>query len=138
MQPDQDRAVFTEKRQISGLRSCATAKREDAGLLLFGGFPDGANELIEFDAAEFGFAYTGENFGDFQTGGVLDALIEIHARPSDLASQQGGRSGLAAAHESGEAHKSGGANLVYHLIRSELRCAVTQSIALEDIDCTIE
>ena len=32
LQPDQDRAVFTEKRQISRLRSGATAKRKDAAV----------------------------------------------------------------------------------------------------------
>ena len=69
-----------------------------------------------FDAAEFRFAHARENFRNRQSGGFRDALIEVDVRPADLAGQQPGDGGLAAAHESGQADERASANFSGHRV----------------------
>ncbi len=138
--------MLAKQREILRLGDRASAERNDARALRFGVLGDDALELLALDAAEFGFALRGENLRDrMAPAGFGDAFIEIGFRPAELAGKQARGGGFAAAHESGEADESAKTVFNRHRIQSVARwcksgaCfASIRSIALQDVDCTIE
>src|SRR5580700_6067372 len=96
------------------LRRSASAEGDDTRFLLLGGFAEDALELFVLDLAEFRFAALGKYFGDGLFGDFDDAFIEVHVLPADLAAEQAGDGGLAAAHEADQADERARARLSGH------------------------
>jgi len=87
----------------AGLGVSAAAEGEDGAFFQFEGAAKGGAELISFHLAEGQLTEAFENLSDSQSCGFLDAVIEIDEAPGQLASEERADSGLAGAHEAGEA-----------------------------------
>ena len=60
-------------------------------------------QLVSFDLAERRLAEALEDFGNAETRGFLDAVVEIDEAPGELPGEKGTDGGLAGTHEAGEA-----------------------------------
>ena len=88
IEPDGDAVVF-EQVAVDGLGEGAAAEGQDGGTAAF----DPADVLADdagFDAAEFGLAAGGEDFGDGGFFGGFDFGIGIEEAPAQIDGRDGG------------------------------------------------
>ena len=102
IEPQNRDSGVAEKIGTAGLGIGAAAESEDGGFLHFGGAAQSGAELVSFDLTKSGLAQTFEHLWDGEAGGLLDALIQIHEAPRQLAGQKRANGGFAGTHKTGK------------------------------------
>src|SRR5579872_686058 len=81
----------------------AAAECEHDRFFQFEDAAESGAKLVGFNLAKGGFAEALKHLGDAHVGGGFDAVVEIDEAPGELAREKRADSGLAGAHEAGEA-----------------------------------
>src|SRR5690242_12555002 len=141
VKPENLYAGGAEKFGAAGLRVGPAAESDNRAFFGLGSAAESGAELVRFDLAEGRLTEALKNLRNGETGGFLDAIVQIDESPGKLASEQSANSGLAGTHESGDAENRGAGGNPTRRRRSghrkEARKPVSERlIALQDTNCT--
>lgn len=103
IEPEDGNARSAKKFGAARLSVGAAAKGEHGGFPVFGGAAQGSAKLIGFDLPKGGLAKAFEELRDRESGGLLDAFIEVDEMPRELAREKRADGRLARAHKTSEA-----------------------------------